>query len=126
MIRTSTNALPKRQRSRVTNGHALFVDGDGNSAWTRRFRDLVVQHTIDLGGADRLSQAQMGLVRRCAAISIELELMEGKLSKGEGVDLDLFTRSASHLRRIYETLGLERVARDVTPKNIDQIAEELA
>jgi hypothetical protein len=126
MNRTSTSELPHRQRSRVTNGHALFVNGDGNSAWSRRYRDLVVQHVIDMGGADRLSQAQIGLAKRCAAISVELELMEGRLSKGEPVDLDLFTRSASHLRRIYETLGLSRVPKDINPKNIDQISEELA
>jgi hypothetical protein len=126
MNRTSTSELPHRQRSRVTNGHALFVDGDGNSAWSRRYRDLTVQHVIDMGGADRLSQAQIGLAKRCAAISVELELMGGRLSKGEPVDLDLFTRSASHLRRIYETLGLARVPKDINPKSFDQIATELA
>jgi len=42
--------------------------------------------------------------------------MEGRLSMGEQVDLDVFTRSASHLRRIFETLGVERQARAiVTP-----------
>jgi hypothetical protein len=41
--------------------------------------------------------------------------MEGKLSRGETVDLDKFTRAASHLRRILETLGLQRRSRDVTP-----------
>jgi hypothetical protein len=40
--------------------------------------------------------------------------MEGKLSMGEQVDLDVFTRSASHLRRLFETLGLKRQSRDVT------------
>jgi hypothetical protein len=42
--------------------------------------------------------------------------MEGRLSMGESVDLDAFTRAASHLRRILESLhpGLERKPRDVT------------
>ena len=31
------------------------------------------------------------------------------------IDIDKFTRSASHLRRIFETLGVERRPRDVTP-----------
>jgi hypothetical protein len=44
-----------------------------------------------------------------------LEQMEGRLSKGEGCDLDVYTRAAGHLRRILETLGIERQARDVTP-----------
>jgi len=40
--------------------------------------------------------------------------MEGRLSKGEDVDLDSYQRAASALRRILESLGLDRVARDVT------------
>jgi len=49
--------------------------------------------------------------------------MEGRLSQGEPVDLDAFTRAASHLRRILETLGLERRTRDITPKLSSYLAE---
>jgi hypothetical protein len=106
--RTATEARAPRQRSAVTNGKRAFVDGDGNAAWTRRWRDLVMAHASDLGGADALSEAQSSLVRRVATIEIELEQLEGKLSKGEPVDLDCYTRAASHLRRILETLGIAR------------------
>lgn len=43
--------------------------------------------------------------------------MEGRLSQGEAIDLDVFTRSASHLRRILETLGIERRSKDITSLN---------
>jgi hypothetical protein len=122
--RYATEAPRPRQRSAVTNGRRVFVDGDGNAAWTRRWRDLVQAHGRDLGGLDTLSEAQTSLVRRVATIELELEQLEGKLSKGEPVDLDIYTRSASHLRRILETLGIERVARDVTP-TIEDIAREI-
>jgi hypothetical protein len=102
----------------VTNGKRLFVEGDGNSAWSRRYRDLVAGHVSDLGGSSVLSEAQLSLVRRASAIECELEQMEGRLSMGEEVDLDVFTRSASHLRRILETLGLERRSRNVTPPTL--------
>ena len=102
-------------RSRVTNGRQSYVDGDGNSAWARRWRDLVALHIADLGPAETLSEAQTSLIRRCATIEIELEAMEGRLSKGEPADLDAYTRACGHLRRVLETLGLERRARDVTP-----------
>ena len=46
---------------------------------------------------------ELSLIRRAAAIECELEQMEGKLSLGETVDLDAFSRSASHLRRILES-----------------------
>jgi hypothetical protein len=111
--RSATVAKPPRQRSAVTNGKKLFVDGDGNSAWSRRYRDLVSGHVADTGGRDLLSEAQVSLIKRAAAIEVELEQMEGRLSKGESIDLDLFTRSASHLRRILETIGVERRARPV-------------
>ena len=62
-----------------------------------------------------------------ATIEIELEQLEGKLSKGEAVDLDGYTRAAGHLRRILESLGLERKQRDVTPsvaEYVESLAEE--
>jgi hypothetical protein len=91
------------------------VDGDGNSAWSRRYGDLVRAHIADLGGADRLSEAQKSLIRRAAALELELEQMEGKLSMGESIDLDAFGRATNTLRRTLETIGLERQARDVSP-----------
>jgi hypothetical protein len=112
-IRRSGDARPPRQRSAVTNGRRLFVDGDGNSAWSRRYRALVGRHISDLAGGEGLSEAQLSLIKRASAIELELEQMEGKLSKGETIDLDLFTRSVGHLRRILETLGLERRPREI-------------
>lgn len=104
----------KRKSSAVTSGRKLFVEGDPNSAWSRRYRDLIAGHIADMGGADMLSEAQKSLIRRASAIECELELMEGELSKGSEIDLDVFTRSSSHLRRILETLGIERKPRDAT------------
>jgi hypothetical protein len=104
-----------RNRSAVTNRKRLFVEGDGRSPWARRWRDLIELHAGDLGGIDVLSEAQFSLIKRAATIEVELELSEGRMSMGEEVDLDIFTRSVSHLRRILETLGIERRPRDVTP-----------
>ena len=84
---------------------------DGNSAWSRRYFDLQAGHISDLGGRDVLSEAQLSLVARASAIECEIERMTGALSRGEQVDLDVFTRTCSHLRRILETLGIERKPR---------------
>jgi hypothetical protein len=103
----------KRPRSAVTSGRKLFVQGDPNSAWARRFHDLVQGHVSDLGGRLNMSEAQAALAKRAAGLECELEQMEGRMSLGEQVDLDRYGRAASHLRRILESLGLERKARDV-------------
>ena len=124
-VEAPLKARKKRGASAVTSGRRLYVDeGDANSAWSRRYRDLIAGHASDLGGRDTLSAAQFSLVRRASAIECELELMEGRLSKGEPADLDVFTRSSSHLRRILETLGLERRQRDVTP-SIERFIDEI-
>jgi hypothetical protein len=104
----------KRPRSAVTSGRKASIAGDPNSAWARRFHDLVQGHISDLGGRSIVSEARFALCKRAAGLECELEQMEGRMSLGEEINLDSYGRAASHLRRILETLGLERKARDVT------------
>ena len=107
--------LPPACRSAVTNGSRTFVVGDGRGPWARRWKDVCAAHVSDLGGPDAgLSEAQLSLVRRASALEVELELAEGKLSRGEPVDLDLFGRLLGQLRRVLEAIGLERRAKTVT------------
>ena len=106
-----------RQRSRVTNGTALFVvdDADGRGPEARRFRDILSAVASDLGGRGDLSEVQRQLGRRFAALALSLELQEAALVSGQNVDLDLFGRLSGQLNRLANTLGLRRVAKDVTP-----------
>jgi len=114
-----TTAAPKpSHRSQVTNGSCLLPGTDGRSTWNRRCRDLIELFSEDLGGAASLSAAKAQLVRRVAVTIIELEALELKFAIGDGAvpaDLDLYQRTTNTLRRNFETLGLERLARDVTP-----------
>jgi hypothetical protein len=61
-----------------------------------------------------VSAAKLSLIRRATALECEIERLEAKLSCGEEVDLDAFGRAASHLRRLFESIGIERAQRDVT------------
>ena len=99
----------------MTNGTRAYVIGDGNSPWARRQRDLIALHLADLGGEERLSENQLSLCRRAATLETELEMLEGQLSLGKVADLDLYNRLSGNLRRILESLGLERRGRDITP-----------
>ena len=114
----------RRPRSAVTSGRKQFVAGNPNSAWARRFHDLVVGHVQDMGGRDMLSEAQLALCKRAAGLECELEQMEGRMSQGIEVDLDRYGRAASHLRRILESLGLERKPKDIGPTLGDLLRED--
>jgi hypothetical protein len=104
----------RRPRSAVTSGRRPFITGDPNSAWARRFHDLVQGHVSDMGGRSNISEAQFALCRRAATLECELERLEGFLSQDQEISLDEYGRAASHLRRILEVLGLKREPRDVT------------
>jgi hypothetical protein len=120
----STRATPRLAtiKSKVTNGCRVFaVGGDGRGAWTRRWKDIVALHVADGGGRDHMSEAMLSLCRRAATLEIQLEQLECCMSEGDDVDIEIYGRIASHLRRILETLGLNRVARDATPTLSDYL-----
>jgi hypothetical protein len=60
-----------------------------------------------------MTEAMLSLCRRAATLEIQLEQLECCMSEGEDVDIEIYGRIASHLRRILETLGVERKARPV-------------
>lgn len=111
-----TTARSPTQRSRATNGKTLFAcGGDMRGPWARRLRDIMDLHVSDLGGDAAISESQRCILRRASAITVELERIEAKFAVGEGDELlDIYSRVAGNLRRLLETLGLERQARDVT------------
>lgn len=117
-------------RSHITNarlsGKRLstrsLLNTDGRTAWARRYRDLVVMLSDDAGGAEGLSELKLGLIRRVAALTIETERLEVRLAEGEEVDIDLLARLSSHIRRISETIGLNRAIRDITPTLAEIVA----
>jgi hypothetical protein len=79
-------------RSKVTNGRQLFIDGDARLKVSRRFRDVLASIATDLGGADRLSESQKQIARRCAMLSVECEIMESAAVAG---GLSILTSMAS-------------------------------
>src|SRR5262249_53277962 len=131
MPRTSARQVLRKPeaRSRVTNGKCLLPGVDGRSLWSRRAYDLFALHLSDLGGADNVSEAERSIVRRAAVLEVELEQLEKRFATGDhpatedatGNLLDRYQRCANTLRRLLESLGLERRAKDV--RTIDADAE---
>jgi hypothetical protein len=108
---------PKRKASAVTSGRRLMLDhADRRSASYRRFKDVFAAIISDLGGADAgLSEGQRQLARRAATIAVRCEEMEQSAISGGSFDLDAYGRATGNMRRAFETLGLRRVPRDITP-----------
>jgi hypothetical protein len=113
----------KSFQSAITNGSDLLHDLDHRSAWARRFRDLLRAHISDLGGDDNLSQAEQSLCRRASMLTLQLELLEQRFADNNGeatsAQLGDYQRAANSLRRILESLGLQRRAVDVTRRECE-------
>jgi hypothetical protein len=101
----------------VSNGRRLFAIAglDGRTQTARRFRDLVEVMTLDLGGADLLSEGQKQLIRRASALSIMAEAVEADLARDMGFDADQYGQLCDRLGRCLQRLSLERKPRDVAP-----------
>jgi hypothetical protein len=105
-----------RASSKATTGKRMFAEGgDGRSLWGRRWRDLVLAHIGDLGGPELLSEAQISICRRISAMECELEAMEARMSAGVPIDPDQYGRLAGRLCRMFELIGIHRLARPIDP-----------
>lgn len=115
-IRPRSGAHPggKDHRSAVTNGKRMHVVRPGDTAWARRFRDVLAEIISDLGGPDAgLSEGQRQLARRCATIAIQCEKLEGEAAAGNAIDLEQYGQLTDRLGRAFQRIGLRRQARDI-------------
>ena len=71
--------------------------------------------TYDLGGQESLTEAQQQLVRRCAMISAQCELMEAEMVQGKPLNAIAYGTLTRHLTRTPNALCLKREPVDVTP-----------
>jgi hypothetical protein len=79
----------------------------------------------DMGGPDNCSSAERHILRRACVLIVELERLERKFAQaGEASadDLDVYARIAGNMRRLLESVGLQRRSRDVTPDPLEYAA----
>jgi hypothetical protein len=113
-------------RSRISNGRELLPDIDLRLAIARRYRDLVAQIAIDQGGPDRCSETRMQLIRRFASGAVLAEELEARLVRGEQVDIAEHALLSSTLVRLAQRIGINRVAKDVSPTLGDYLRDPSA
>lgn len=110
---------PPTTRSAISNGSRILEGIDGRSTGARRFKDLIENFSRDMGGIERLSEAEQTLVRQAASLTMRGEQLQAAIVKGEPVDPDELIRLSNTARRC-----LEAVQRREQPK--PSLAEHLA
>jgi hypothetical protein len=64
------------------------------------------------------SAAERSIIRRASVLTVELERLERQFAlagEADPAQLDLYARVAANMRRLLESVGLQRRARDVGP-----------
>ena len=119
-VRSATD-LSRRGRSAVSNGTRLHVVTPGDTAWARRFRDVLNQILDDITPSDgRLSEGQRQLARRAATLCITCEKLEGIAAAGEDIDLETYGKITDRLGRAFHRLGLESDSSTRVTPDLDQ------
>jgi hypothetical protein len=77
----------------------------------------------DKGGEAVISAAEMIVVERAACLSVWTDSIAARWAEGEAVDLNAYCTAVNTLNRTLASIGLKRVAKDVTPGFHDLIRQ---
>lgn len=102
-------------RSRLTNGRRILPGVDMRSELGRRYRDIAGAIVSDQGGVEHCSEARLQLIRRFAAAAVLAEQREAALANGAKIDINEHALLVSSLCRVARQIGVDRIARNVTP-----------
>jgi hypothetical protein len=109
---TAANTTPdRRKKSRFLTLEAL----DGRTLAAKYAHDLLSRIETDLGGD--LTAAQREIAQRAAVLGAYIVDFEARFLSGEATAPDAvgtWLSAANNQRRMFETLGIQRVARDVS------------
>jgi len=103
------------QKSRLTNAPDLLANADGRTTVARRYRDIAAAIATDQGGADRLSETRLQLIRRFSAAACLAEQLESRLARGEEIDIQEHSLLVSTMVRVAQRIGIDRRAKNITP-----------
>src|SRR5262245_22807647 len=108
-------AAPTPKRRRNTRRLVTFENMDRRCLAFRETKRLISEIEGDLGGADRLTTGERQLVQRGAVLGSVLCDYEARWIAGEPIDVLAYCTVVNAQRRVFETIGLRRRPRDVTP-----------
>jgi|SRR5215203_5832247 len=77
----------------------LLQGVDGRTAGAVRFKRLINSFSTDFGGMAALTEAEVGLVRQAASLTMRAEQLQAAIARGEHVDPDELIRLTNTVRR---------------------------
>ena len=92
-----------------------FMEDSDTSAPARRFKAIIARMVAELGGTEALTAGQGQLIKRCAMLSVQCELMEAQVFEGNDLNSAVYGSLTGHFARTLNVLGLKREPIDVTP-----------
>ena len=101
-------------RDKLTNGSKTLPDTDGRLRIARRFRDIAAAILVDQGGAELCSESRRQLIRRFSAACVLAEDLEGRLARGEEIDVERHALLCSTMTRLAQrsaSIGGPRTSR---------------
>ena len=116
-VTTSTNGR-RRGKLRLLDRSNL----DRRTKAAQKFNSIAAGIADDLGGEARLSTVQKHLVEAFAGAACHVNDLNAKLLLGLEVDIVAHAQAISTMVRVATRIGVERVARDVTPSVQDYVA----
>lgn len=125
-VRSARLYKPKA-RSRITNGSSILPNVDGRSIWVRRYRDIVALILADLGGDDHASESEKAIVRKAAALEVELErrtMLAANAGEMSDTFLEAYSRTSNTLRRLLQAVGLERRAKTIGGPSLGELIRQ--
>ena len=115
--------LPHRAfRTAVANGQRILEGVDGRCGVARRYAEVAGAIAADLGGESELTELQRHLIRSVSGMVVLRERLDAKALNGESVNTATYCRLANATRRVAATLGLQRVAKELTPSLTEYLA----
>jgi hypothetical protein len=105
-----------RRPSRAVKVQVLTHENiDGRLRARKKFDAIAHGVAEDIGGEDQLSTVQRHLIEAFAGVAIHVNNLTAKLLRGEDVDVVEHSQAISTMVRVAQRIGIDRVARDVSP-----------
>jgi hypothetical protein len=106
-VRVTPMTRPKRLTT--------LAELDGRTIAAKQAHATINAIESDLGGAENITTAKRQIIESAAVTSAMVADLGSRWLAGEQIDLALFTTLCNSQRRLLESIGFERIAKDLTP-----------